>query len=79
MDFVASDVVSAPATVLDLLLRLGMGAGLGGAIGLNREWEQKPAGFRTHALVGLGSGLFALVGVALVEGGPIRDDAAASR
>ena len=31
---------------------------LGGAIGLEREYRSKEAGFRTHFLVGLGSGLF---------------------
>ncbi len=30
---------------------------LGGAIGLEREYRAKEAGFRTHFLVGLGSGL----------------------
>ena len=30
---------------------------LGGAIGLEREYRSKEAGFRTHFLVGLGSGL----------------------
>ena len=31
---------------------------LGGAIGLEREYRSKEAGFRTHFLVGLGSALF---------------------
>lgn len=31
---------------------------LGGSIGLEREYRSKEAGFRTHFLVGLGSGLF---------------------
>jgi putative Mg2+ transporter-C (MgtC) family protein len=41
----------------DVLLRLGAAALVGGAIGLNRDLRGKPAGVRTHALVGLGSAL----------------------
>jgi putative Mg2+ transporter-C (MgtC) family protein len=38
---------------------------VGGAVGLNRELHDKPAGLRTHALVGLGS---ALVVIAVMAG-----------
>jgi putative Mg2+ transporter-C (MgtC) family protein len=80
MDFLtATDAISAPGTITDILIRLFFAAGLGGAIGLNREWEQKPAGLRTHALVGLGSALFALVGLALALEGPEQDLTAPSR
>lgn len=80
MDFLTTtDAVSAPGTITDILIRLFFAAGLGGAIGLNREWEQKPAGLRTHALVGLGSALFALVGLALALQGPEQDLTAPSR
>jgi putative Mg2+ transporter-C (MgtC) family protein len=41
----------------DAVLRLGAAALVGGAIGLNRDLRGKPAGVRTHALVGLGSAL----------------------
>jgi len=75
----ATDAISAPGTITDILIRLLFAAGLGGAIGLNREWEQKPAGLRTHALVGLGSALFALVGLALALDGPEQDVTAPSR
>jgi len=34
---------------------------LGGAIGLEREFRAKEAGFRTHFLVGLGSALFMIL------------------
>ena len=40
------------------LLTIFVGAILGGAIGLEREYRSKEAGFRTHFLVGLGSALF---------------------
>ena len=38
---------------------------LGGAIGLNRELHQKPAGFRTHAMVALGAALMTMIAVDL--------------
>ena len=79
MDLLAPDVISAPSALPALLIRLVLAACLGGAIGLNREWEQKPAGLRTHALVGLGSALFALVGLALVQDGSVHDASAPSR
>jgi putative Mg2+ transporter-C (MgtC) family protein len=49
------------ATQLDLLLRLAVGLVLGSAVGWEREVARMPAGFRTHALVGLGSALFTVV------------------
>ena len=36
---------------------------LGGIIGFEREYRSKEAGFRTHFLVGLGSGLFMILSV----------------
>src|ERR1700689_5550644 len=40
---------------------LALAFGLSTLIGLEREWRQKSAGLRTHALVGVGSALFLLV------------------
>ena len=37
----------------------------GAVVGINREWERKPAGLRTHALVALGGALFTLTGMLL--------------
>jgi putative Mg2+ transporter-C (MgtC) family protein len=45
----------------EALLRLLLAAGLGGAIGLERELRDHEAGFRTHLLVALGSCVFTLV------------------
>lgn len=45
----------------ELVLRLVLSGALGGAIGLEREVSDQPAGFRTHILVALGSCLFTLV------------------
>ena len=46
---------------LDLAIRLGFALLLGGAIGIEREYRVKEAGFRTHFLVALGSALFCIV------------------
>lgn len=46
----------------DLLLRLLLAAALGGVIGIEREFSDQPAGFRTHLLVSLGAALFTLAG-----------------
>jgi putative Mg2+ transporter-C (MgtC) family protein len=43
--------------LLEILLRLLAAFICGAAIGLNREFHRKPAGFRTFALVSLGSAL----------------------
>jgi putative Mg2+ transporter-C (MgtC) family protein len=45
----------------ELYVRLLVAALLGGAVGLEREFRDQPAGFRTHMLVSLGSCLFALI------------------
>lgn len=44
----------------DMMVRLLVSALLGGLIGLEREVHGRPAGFRTHLLVSLGSCLFVL-------------------
>lgn len=48
-------------TVADEMLRLGAAALLGAAIGLEREWGDRAAGLRTHALVSTASALMMLV------------------
>ena len=45
----------------EFVLRLFVAAILGGVIGLEREYRAKEAGFRTHFLVALGSGLFMIL------------------
>jgi putative Mg2+ transporter-C (MgtC) family protein len=45
----------------ELVGRLLLAALFGGAVGLEREISDQPAGFRTHILVALGACLFALV------------------
>ena len=48
-------------TQLDLVIRLVVALLLGAGIGLERELQRMPAGFRTHALVSLGSAIFTVV------------------
>jgi putative Mg2+ transporter-C (MgtC) family protein len=46
---------------LELVGRLALATVLGGAVGLEREISDQPAGFRTHMLVALGACLFTVV------------------
>ena len=50
------------------ILRIFVAAILGGIIGLEREYREKAAGFRTHFLVALGSALFMIVSAYGFEG-----------
>ncbi len=49
------------ANYIEITIRLSLALLLGGAIGIEREYRAKEAGFRTHFLVALGSALFCLV------------------
>ncbi len=53
---------------LEFILRIFVASLLGGAIGLEREYRDKAAGFRTHFLVALGSALFMIISVYGFEG-----------
>ena len=53
--------VPSAAMQFEPLLRLTVGLLLGAAVGWERELQRMPAGFRTHALVGLGSAIFTVV------------------
>jgi len=64
-------------TLSDALLRLALAAALGGAIGLDREFHEKPAGLRTNMLIALGSALFAILSVQLGAGAGSPDRIAA--
>lgn len=44
-----------------MLLRLSVAAGLGAAVGVEREFRDREAGIRTHLLVALGAGLFTII------------------
>jgi putative Mg2+ transporter-C (MgtC) family protein len=49
--------------ITQLLLRLGLAAGLGSLLGIQREFVGRAAGLRTHMLVALGSAFFILLPV----------------
>ncbi len=58
---------------LDLCLRIGIAAILSGIVGYNRERHDRPAGLRTHILVGVGSALFTVLSInAFGNGDPGR-------
>jgi putative Mg2+ transporter-C (MgtC) family protein len=46
-----------------MVLRVLLAMGLGGALGIEREIDNQPAGFRTHILVCLGAALFGLISI----------------
>jgi len=57
--------------------RLLLAAGLGAAIGLEREYRRKPAGLRTNILIAVGSALFTIVSVEIAAKGGTPDRIAA--
>ena len=61
----------------DLALRLLLAAGLGAAIGIERELRQKPAGLRTNILIAVGAALFTIVSVEMASAGGASDRIAA--
>ena len=62
---------------LDSFLRLLLAAGLGAAIGLEREYRKKPAGLRTNILIALGAALFTIMSIQLAQIGGTPDRIAA--
>lgn len=62
---------------VDLTLRLLLAAGLGAAIGIEREFRRKPAGLRTNILIALGSALFTTMSIQIAHGGGTPDRIAA--
>ena len=60
------------ATEIELTVRLLVALLLGAVIGWERELQRMPAGFRTHALVALGSAIFTVVS-AFAFTGPLSD------
>ncbi len=61
----------------DLTLRLLLAAGLGAAIGIERELRGKPAGLRTNILIAVGSALFTTVSTQIATTGGTPDRIAA--
>jgi putative Mg2+ transporter-C (MgtC) family protein len=55
---------------LSLLLRLVVAAGLAGILGWEREFAHKPAGLRTHMVVGIAAALFTVLGELAMSDSP---------
>ncbi|MCX6801873.1 MAG: MgtC/SapB family protein [Candidatus Diapherotrites archaeon] len=51
----------------EIVIRLIIAAGLGMAIGYEREISEKPAGIRTFAIVSIGACLFTIIGILIGE------------
>ena len=67
----AFDVKTA-GIAIDVLIKLGIGAAIGGAIGYEREFHGRPAGIRTHMLMVLGVVLFCEVSKAFAPNDQAR-------
>jgi putative Mg2+ transporter-C (MgtC) family protein len=67
-----------PVPTVEVVLRLLLAAGLGAAIGLEREYRSKPAGLRTNILIGLGSAMFTIASIELGGAGGTPDRVAAN-
>jgi putative Mg2+ transporter-C (MgtC) family protein len=63
-----SEVLSTLWAQADSILALLVAAVLGGVIGLEREHQRKPAGFRTNLLICLGAALITDLCIAVAEG-----------
>jgi putative Mg2+ transporter-C (MgtC) family protein len=59
------------------MMRLLLAAGLGAAIGVERELRRKPAGLRTNILIAVGAALFTTVSIRLAATGGTPDRIAA--
>lgn len=53
---------------IEMVLRVLVAAILGGAVGYDRQRQDKPAGLRTHMLVSMGSALFVASGALTLVG-----------
>ena len=65
------------ATPLQLMLRLLVAAGLGAAIGIERELHRKSAGLRTNILIALGAALLTTLSIEMTALGGTSDRIAA--
>ena len=54
-------------TTTDILIRLLLAVIIGGAIGYEREYKNRPAGFRTHILVCVGATVVSLIQMEMVH------------
>ncbi len=68
LSFVGFIIAAVDQAQIDFLVRLAVAAGMGMAIGIEREIREHSAGLRTHMLVSLGACLFTLVSAYGFEG-----------
>jgi len=61
------------STELQMLGKIVIAALLGGLVGLEREFAERPAGLRTHMLVGTTAALFVMLGDLLLASFLLRD------
>jgi len=54
-------------TELHHLMLIVIAGALGGLVGLEREFQKKPAGLRTHIFASAGAALLMIVGTAIIE------------
>lgn len=57
-----------------VVIRLAVAAGLGGIIGFEREWRERPAGLRTHILVSIACATFALITIEIAHLDELQSD-----
>jgi putative Mg2+ transporter-C (MgtC) family protein len=62
--------------LLPFMVRCGVAALCGAMIGLEREFKNKPAGFRTNILICVGSSIYMCVGLLIVNAGGAEGDPA---
>ncbi len=62
----------AELTLVEFLMRLGVAAILGSAIGFERQWRQRSAGLQTSSLVAIGAALFTLLDITVNAGDSTR-------
>jgi putative Mg2+ transporter-C (MgtC) family protein len=60
------------ASIIDLLIKLSLTVVLAGIIGYERERIHRPAGLRTHIIVGIGALIFSIISVELFPDDPAR-------
>jgi putative Mg2+ transporter-C (MgtC) family protein len=58
-----------PFTTWQLIWRLLLAGALGAALGAERETQGKAAGLRTNTLIALGSAVFTMLSIDMVQGG----------
>jgi putative Mg2+ transporter-C (MgtC) family protein len=68
---------SDPPGMVTMCIRLVIAIALGSAVGFERAMRDKPAGFRTNILICLGSCIFTLASLSLIEQGTDRTRIAA--